>query len=165
MKNKSKTRSTKKKIDFTPQGIDAPLMRGDLLLIPLGILTALSIFVTAPQLISAPGSASLSTILALLTLVGFGILYVYETLRRHKRSLTTRIMAAIPAVSLLIAFILTLLSSSGGNSCTGFFGTPTDCISMQHVVLYFLLFNPLTTSFLGITSLVGIFSILLKSRK
>jgi len=160
MKNKSTTRTAKKKTIAKTGGIDAPLMKGDLLLLPLGLLAALSIPVVIAQFANIFQNPQ-PILLFLLAIVSFGLLYAYVTFRRYSRSLLTRIMAGIPAVMLLLAFLLTLFSTSGSDNCTGFFGTQTDCVSMQQLALYFLLFNPLVGLILGVTSLVGIISILL----
>lgn len=168
MKNNQKIQTTKKKTNPKVEEIDPPLMKGDLLLIPVGILSALCTFSALNQLTTAfqhPDPATSYLLIISLLVACFGLLYAYKTFRRNNRSLLTRTMAGIQAVLLLIAFILTLSFTSGGSSCTGFFGAKTDCIDLQYLALYFLLFNPFVGITLGVTSLVGIFSILIKNRK
>lgn len=160
MKNNSKAHATRKKINSKPTGIDAPLMKGDLLVIPLGILATITGFSLAMEFRTISQHPQFLQLLSSLAVIFFVLLYAYETFRRHTRSFPTRIMAGILTLLLFLVFLLTLLFTSGGETCTGFFGAQTDCVGLQHIALLFLLFNPNVTPILGLISLIGIISIL-----
>jgi UDP-N-acetylmuramyl pentapeptide phosphotransferase/UDP-N-acetylglucosamine-1-phosphate transferase len=168
MKNNSKNRTAKKRISPASHGIDAPLMKGDLLVLPLGILVAIYIsFITtsSANIFQNPQAVSWDFLLSILMIIIFGFLYFYHTFRRRPRSLFTRIIASAITTILLLAILLVLIFTSGAETCTGIMGGRTDCVGLQYGALYLLLFNPYTTPALGILSLIGIISVLLKVKK
>ena len=165
MKNNSKAHATRKKINSKPTGIDAPLMKGDLLVIPLGILATITGFNLAIQFQTISQHPQFLQLLSSLAVIFFVLLYAYETFRRHTRSLSTRIMTGILTLLLFLVFLLTLLFTSGGETCASFFGSRTNCIDLQYGVIHLLLFNPYVAPALGFISLVGVVSILTRKRK
>lgn len=141
------------------------LKKGGWLILPLGLLAALSLYVLArnfPNIIpgslqgsffSAPFSALLMTL--------FSVLFIYKTVRRIPQHILAKIVAYILTFLFIIGVVLMINAS--GHGCT-FAGGPVDCTSAQIMPLWLVFYNPWVTPVVTVLSLVGIIMLLLKRK-